>query len=62
MSSARDRTGGTSASMEQMQWQLQFQQQQMKILEEQRAMKFNIKEKPMLATLLPEDVNIFLIE
>ena len=63
ISGAQERMGGANTPMEQMQWQLLFQQQQMKILEDQqRAMEFNIKEKPMLATLLPEDVNNFLIE
>ena len=63
ISGAQERMGGASTPMEQMQWQVLFQQQQMKILEDQqRAMEFNIKEKSMLATLLPEDVNNFLIE
>ena len=50
-------------SLNSQQLSLLIQREQLKLLEEQhRALEFNIKERPMLGSLLPEDVNNFLNE
>ena len=50
-------------SLNAQQLSLLIQREQLKLLEEQRrALELNIKERPMLGSLLPEDVNNFLNE
>ena len=50
-------------SLNSQQLSLLIQREQLKLLEEQRrALELNIKERPMLGSLLPEDVNNFLNE
>ena len=55
--------GNSQVALDPLQLQYLLQQQQIKLLEEQRrVMELNVTEKPMLASLLPEDVNHFLTQ
>ena len=58
-----DSTVNPQVPMDPLQLHYMVQQQQLRLLEEQRrVMELNLTEKPVLSTLLPEDVNKFLIE